>query len=72
MQFAFAQSAGMIEEQKDGFGSWFLDGFDVAAGSIADMQHMPWMRKISGVLPIKLVKMMSSELATLLNIVDVS
>lgn len=71
LQFAFGRSGCMIEEDKTGFHSWFLDGFDVASQSLPDLQYNPWLRWLSNLLPESIVYRMSPEISNLLNIAKV-
>ncbi|GKT64404.1 cytochrome P450 [Colletotrichum tofieldiae] len=47
MQFAFSQSAGMIEEQEDDFGSGFTNALSVASHSVYLMYEKPWFAATS-------------------------
>ncbi|KAI8648552.1 hypothetical protein NCS57_01466400 [Fusarium keratoplasticum] len=67
MQFAFARSADLIGEDANGFRSWFLDGFDLASQSIFDMQHSPWLQFAGNVMPRPVVRLLSKEIGTLLD-----
>jgi hypothetical protein len=71
LQFAFGRTGGMIEEDRNGFRSWFLDGFDFASQSIPDLQYKPWLRRISNILPRVLVQMISPEIGNLFKIAKV-
>ncbi|GKZ65181.1 hypothetical protein AnigIFM50267_007349 [Aspergillus niger] len=55
MEFAFARSANMLEEQGSGFESWFLTAFDAVANSLWKMQEFPLLKKVAGRLPDRLV-----------------
>jgi hypothetical protein len=72
MEFAFARSAEMINEDPDGFESWFLRGFDVAAKSILEMQYNPLLRKMSKKIPRPIVRKLSPEVGMILDIQEVS
>ncbi|KAH6884607.1 cytochrome P450 [Thelonectria olida] len=67
MQFAFARSADLIGEDAEGFHSWFLDAFDLASQSIFDMQHNPWLRFAGNLMPRPVVRLLSKEVGTLLD-----
>lgn len=71
MQFAFARSADLIGEDANGFRSWFLDGFDLASQSIFDMQHSPWLQFAGNVMPRPVVRLLSKEIGTLLDMREV-
>ncbi|KAL4950796.1 cytochrome P450 [Aspergillus filifer] len=70
MEFAFARSANMINEQEQSFDSWFLRGFDVAAQSILEMQYRPLLRKVSRKIPRSIIRTISPEIAMILEIQD--
>ncbi|KAJ5137071.1 hypothetical protein N7448_005625 [Penicillium atrosanguineum] len=68
LQFAFGRSGGLIEEDKNGFRSWFLEGFDAASKSIPDLQYKPWLRHLTNIIPQALVYKLSPEIGNLLDI----
>lgn len=71
LQFAFGRSGGLIEEDKNGFRSWFLEGFDAASKSIPDLQYKPWLRHLINVIPQALVYKLSPEIGNLLDMAKV-
>jgi hypothetical protein len=71
LQFAFGRSGGLIDEDKNGFRSWFLEGFDAASKSIPDLQYKPWLRHLSNLIPQALVYKLNPEIGNLLDIAKV-
>jgi cytochrome P450 len=71
MEFAFAKSANMLEEQETTFESWFLTAFDAVAGSLWKMQEFPLLRKIAGRLPDKLVERLDPQLVNVFRMLKV-
>lgn len=61
----------MIEEDKNGFHSWFLDGFDAASQSVTDLQYNPWLRRLSNFLPESVLYRMSPDIANLFKIAKI-
>ncbi|CAG8153215.1 unnamed protein product [Penicillium nalgiovense] len=68
LQLAFGRAGGLIEEDQNGFRSWFLEGFDAASKSIPDLQYQPWLRKLINIIPQTLVYKLSPEIGNLLDI----
>lgn len=71
MEFAFARSANMLEENDTTFESWFLTAFDAVASSIWKMQELPMLRKIFGCLPDSLVTLIDPQIASLFKMLKV-
>lgn len=71
LQLAFGRAGGLIEEDQNGFRSWFLEGFDAAAKGIPDLQYQPWLRKLINIIPQTLVYKLSPEIGNLLDIMKV-
>lgn len=72
MEFAFAKSANMLEENDTTFESWFLNAFDAVASSLWKMQELPMLRKISGSLPDDLVTLIDPKIANIFKMLKVS
>lgn len=70
-EFAFARSAGFIQESENSFDCDVLDAFDLAGSGIADLQHSAFLRTISMWTPAAITKKLSRELGLLLEIHDV-
>ncbi|KAJ6119485.1 hypothetical protein N7523_003765 [Penicillium sp. IBT 18751x] len=68
LQFAFGRNGGLIDEDKNGFNSWFLKGFDAASKSIPDLQYNPWLRHLTNIIPQAIVYKLSPEIGNLLDI----
>jgi hypothetical protein len=71
LQFAFGRSGGLIEEDQNGFRSWFLEGFDAASKSIPDLQYKPWLRHLTNIIPQALVYKLSPDIGNLLDMLKV-
>jgi cytochrome P450 len=71
MEFAFAKSANMLEEQETTFESWFLTAFDAVAGSLWKMQEFPLLRKVAGCLPDKVVERLDPQLVNVFRMLKV-
>lgn len=67
-QFAFAKSANLIEEKDTYFDSWFLDAFDVGSQGIVETQYKPLLRLAAQTLPVSVIRMLSPELGTILDL----
>ncbi|KAJ1328957.1 benzoate 4-monooxygenase [Microdochium nivale] len=67
MDFAFADSGNMVEEQPTGFSSRFLHTFSIVAKSISTMQQYPLARMISRTLPPWLTNLISQKIAAIDN-----
>lgn len=63
MEFAFAKSANMLEENEITFESWFLTAFDAVSGSLWKLQEWPLMRRALSFVPICLVSLVDRQLA---------
>ncbi|KZL86091.1 cytochrome p450 [Colletotrichum incanum] len=72
MQFAFAQSAGMIEEQDDDFGSGFTDALSVASHSVYLVYEKPWIRYLGKVMPTRILRILNPALGNMMNLIEVS
>lgn len=72
MEFCFADSRGMLEEQSDSFKSQFLTAFSVAASALKTLQQYPLLRIVSNAIPVGLLKVVSPELGNLIHLTDVS
>ncbi|KAJ4186451.1 hypothetical protein NW755_007746 [Fusarium falciforme] len=72
LEFCFADSSGMMEEQPDGFGSRFLEAFSVAAGGVATLQQYPLLRVLIGKMPAWLVRMINPDIASFLDLIQAS
>ncbi|KAH0423588.1 cytochrome p450 [Colletotrichum camelliae] len=70
MEFCFANSRGMLEEQPDSFQSQFLTALSVAASALKTLQQYPLLRIISNAIPVGLVKVVSPELGNLIHLTD--
>ncbi|KAF5519712.1 Cytochrome P450 monooxygenase sdnE [Colletotrichum aenigma] len=72
MEFCFADSRGMLEEQSDSFKSQFLTAFSVAASALKTLQQYPLLRIVSNAIAVGLLKVVSPELGNLIHLTDVS
>ncbi|OHF01530.1 hypothetical protein CORC01_03286 [Colletotrichum orchidophilum] len=72
MEFCFADSGGMLEEQPNSFKSYFLTAFSVGGRAVKTLQHYPSLRIISNALPAGILKIVSPELGSLLQVADFS
>ena len=63
MEFAFAKSANMLEENETTFESWFLTAFDSVAKSLWKMQEWPLIRRSLSFIPINLVSLVDPQIA---------
>jgi hypothetical protein len=63
MEFAFAKSANMLEENETTFESWFLSAFDSVAGSLWKLQEWPLIRRALSFVPITLVSLVDPQIA---------
>ncbi|KAF4424084.1 Cytochrome P450 monooxygenase sdnE [Colletotrichum fructicola] len=70
MEFCFADSRGMLEEQPDSFKSQFLTAFSVAASALKTLQQYPLLRIVSNAIPVGLLKVVSPELGNLIHLTD--
>ncbi|CAI0646462.1 unnamed protein product [Colletotrichum noveboracense] len=70
MEFCFADSRGMLEEQSDSFKSQFLTAFSVAASALKTLQQYPLLRIVSNAIPVGLLKVVSPELGNLIHLTD--
>ncbi|GJC84906.1 N-acetyltryptophan 6-hydroxylase ivoC [Colletotrichum liriopes] len=70
MQFAFSQSAGMIEEQEDDFGSGFTDALSVASHGVYLMYEKPWVRYIGNVMPPRILRILNPALGNMMNLIE--
>jgi hypothetical protein len=68
MEFAFTRSARLIEESPNNFRSWFLDRFEVASQSIADLKYRPWPRRLSGAISQGILRITSTEIGKLFDL----
>lgn len=71
MEFAFAKSANMLEENDTTFESWFLTAFDAVASSLWKMQELPMLRKISGSFPDSLVTLIDPKIVNIFKMLKV-
>ncbi|OLN85051.1 Benzoate 4-monooxygenase 1 [Colletotrichum chlorophyti] len=69
-QYAFARSAGMIEEQENTFNAKFLESLAVASHGISMMYEKPWLRHLSNVLPRSLTALLSPEVERIFSLTD--
>ncbi|GKZ35743.1 hypothetical protein AbraIFM66950_006496 [Aspergillus brasiliensis] len=67
MEFAFAKSANMLEENETNFESWFLTAFDAVAGSIWKMQEWPMARKALGFVPMNVIGLVDSQIVNVIK-----
>ncbi|KAH7029778.1 cytochrome P450 [Microdochium trichocladiopsis] len=72
MEFAFADSGNMIEEQPISFSSRFLQAFSVGAESVGTMQRYPLARTIAKTLPAWLIKMMDENIGAIDDMISFS
>lgn len=72
MQFAFARSAGLIEEHRDDFGSNFTDALAVGSHSIYIMYEKPWIRHLANAMPTSIMRFLKPEMAALMDMIEVS
>lgn len=72
MEFAFAKSANMLEENETNFESWFLIAFDAVARSLWKMQEWPIARKALGVVPMNVIGLVDSQIVNVLRMLKVS
>lgn len=71
MEFAFARSAHMLEEEESTFDSWFLRAFDSLASGLWTTHEWPALRKIGSHLPKSIVKILNKNVAGFLDVIDV-
>ncbi|KAF9889644.1 hypothetical protein FE257_007152 [Aspergillus nanangensis] len=69
MEFAFAKSAGMIEESPKSFDASFLAAFDIAARTLVDKQYWPILRFLIFV-PRSLVKLVSRDMCSSIDLLN--
>jgi hypothetical protein len=72
MEFCFADSGGMMEEDPNGFDARFIEAFVIAAEELSNLQHHPWLRTLVNNLPEGLVKALDPRTGCFLDMVDVS
>ncbi|CAG8947186.1 unnamed protein product [Penicillium salamii] len=70
MEFAFARSAHMLEEEESTFDSWFLRAFDALASGLWTTHEWPALRKIGSYLPKSIVKTLNKNFAGFLDVID--
>ncbi|EQB49228.1 hypothetical protein CGLO_11458 [Colletotrichum gloeosporioides Cg-14] len=70
MEFCFADSRGMLEEQPNSFRSQFLTAFSVGAQAVKTLQQYPLLRIVSNAIPVGLLKVISPELGSLFQLTD--
>ncbi|KNG84013.1 cytochrome P450 oxidoreductase [Aspergillus nomiae NRRL 13137] len=70
MEFAFARSANMLEEEESTFDSWFLRAFDSVASDTWTAHEWPLLRKIGSRLPKSLVKIMNKKVVDFLKVIN--
>lgn len=63
MEFAFAKSANMLEENETTFESWFLTAFDAVSGSLWKLQEWPLVRRALYFVSIDFVSLVDSRIA---------
>ncbi|GMG22756.1 unnamed protein product [Aspergillus oryzae var. brunneus] len=71
MEFAFARSANMLEEEESTFDSWFLRAFDSVASDIWTAHEWPVLRRIGSCLPKSIVKIMNKKVASFFEVINV-
>jgi hypothetical protein len=71
MEFEFAKSANMLEEEDSTFESWFLTAFDAITKSVWKMQEFPLLRKTSALLPDSLVTLIDPQIAIVFRMLKV-
>lgn len=72
MQFAFARSAGLIEEHRDDFGSNFTDALAIGSHSVYIMYEKPWIRHLANAMPTSIMRFLKPEMAALMDMIEVS
>ncbi|KAE8409546.1 cytochrome P450 [Aspergillus pseudonomiae] len=70
MEFAFARSANMLEEEESTFDSWFLRAFDSVASDTWTAHEWPLLRRIGSRLPRSLVKIMNKKVVDFLKVIN--
>lgn len=68
MEFCFAESNSMMEEQADGVSSRFLDAFTDSQDGIVLSQEHPWLRILGKWMPMGLVRALNVSFMSLTNI----
>ncbi|SPJ75701.1 uncharacterized protein FTOL_05432 [Fusarium torulosum] len=70
LEFCFADSGGMMEEQSDGFKSKFLKAFAASAKGVSTMQHYPWMRFLSMKTRVGLARFFNEDIGYLMDLIE--
>jgi hypothetical protein len=71
MEFAFARSANMLEEEESSFESWFLRAFDTLANNFWTNQERPIFRKAAAWIPSSVIKLAGKEIASFFDVIKV-
>ncbi|KAM5385660.1 hypothetical protein ACJZ2D_000859 [Fusarium nematophilum] len=69
MEFSFADSGNVIEEQPDEFGSWFVTVLSTAVHGTLILQYLPWLRSLTIALPESLLEFFNPELGNLFGLI---
>ncbi|KAB8071259.1 cytochrome P450 [Aspergillus leporis] len=69
MEFAFARSANMLEEEESSFESWFLRAFDTLANNFWTNQERPIFRKAAAWIPSSVIKLAGKEIASFFDVI---
>ncbi|KAB8235276.1 cytochrome P450 [Aspergillus alliaceus] len=70
MEFAFALSANMLEEEEYSFGSWYLRAFDSVASDVWKTKEWPMARRVGAWLPKTVIKAVDKKLASFFEIIS--
>lgn len=71
MEFSFADSGDVMDEQPHQFGSRFLSALSVALHGTLFLQRFPWIRAITSILPESLLEVFNPQLGNLFGLVRV-
>ncbi|KAF9873228.1 cytochrome p450 [Colletotrichum karsti] len=70
MEFCFADSGGMLDEEPTGFSSKFLRAFTFASEGVSTLQHYPLFRVVSNMVPASILKTLSPEVGGMMELLD--